>query len=638
MDSTHIAYHKCFIYAICFILFSFPNKAFKTFTLAQRLINIVYTLLHYTINNKYNKLPQSPHTTNPPTYTKNHQSYHYNLLEKPLQKKTSHPHPKPYPSLRGQKPTSIILLMWLAYLPITNQTNHIYHPPYAPHPHTHMDPSQHKLPPNTIPYIRHTQNHTHIILRPTSTHQTPHYYTNPHIAQQSYTYTTHTTSHKRSTSHTYPTYKHTHNAYTTHYNTSPSIPPTNILNPIHTPTHQSQDHLKKLTIPHLTYLMNRCPLGIHKWFLALIGYIVFLLYNKTSPLPKQNKPTSNKYPQSHAPTNIKIYHTYNTLVVLTIIIIYTHTHTLTSYKSPIPTPHHRSTQTYNHKSTITSTHQDHTHSHNTHDPPKYQAQHKIYTPMLPIITTSLIGHIQHITHLHLKTPKTINIHYYSWNNSTLIILSGDVKPNPGPLAHILDNLPREFTQRQKQYFIPNTITLKHQYTHLAELFKPYLSLQTHSIQNQDLPHLRNQSLAHATFPTHFQIYAFIITYSPIPQTCNQLMAENIDQDCLTILQRLQQLPTSTYLRKYPITTQPSPNITPTTITQAYTHINEKIAKGEILTITNLQTELPHLPQKITQELIKCTQQVKGYTPNTNPNTTNYTQTNTTSEANPQATT
>jgi exonuclease III len=116
------------------------------------------------------------------------------------------------------------------------------------------------------------------------------------------------------------------------------------------------------------------------------------------------------------------------------------------------------------------------------------------------------------------------------------------------------------------------------------------------------------------------------------------MAENIDQDCLTILQRLQQLPPRIYLRKYPITTQPSHNITPTTIIQAYTHINEKIAKGEILTITNLQTELPNLPQKITQELIKCTQQVRGYTPNTNPNTTNHIQTNTTSEANPQATT
>ena len=171
----------------------------------------------------------------------------------------------------------------------------------------------------------------------------------------------------------------------------------------------------------------------------------------------------------------------------------------------------------------------------------------------------------------------------------------------------------------------NTLTLKPHYIHLEELFKPYLTQLPHNTQNQELLHLGNQSSILAIYPIHFQIYVFIVTYSLIPQVCNQLIAKNIDQGCFIILQRLQQLPKNTYVENHQITNQPSHNITTITITQAYTHINEKTAKGEIITINNLQKNLPHLPHKITHILFNCTQQVRGYYPKTNLENINHTQ-------------
>ena len=132
--------------------------------------------------------------------------------------------------------------------------------------------------------------------------------------------------------------------------------------------------------------------------------------------------------------------------------------------------------------------------------------------MSPIQTTLHISNILYITHIHLQTLKdkfvqcyirdnttltilsgdietnpgphssslhinlnNIHIHHYTWNNATLILLIGDIETHPGPLTQILNNLPMEYTQRQQQYFIQNTLTLKQQYSHLKETFKPYIS-------------------------------------------------------------------------------------------------------------------------------------------------------------------
>ena len=166
---------------------------------------------------------------------------------------------------------------------------------------------------------------------------------------------------------------------------------------------------------------------------------------------------------------------------------------------------------------------------------------------------------------------------------------------PGPSLHILHNLPIEFTQRQNEYFIHNTITLKNQYAHLEELFEHYLNQTTHQSQTHDLTHLRKHSSLLSKYPTNYQLHAFIIAYSPIPSICNQLMTDNLDPRCLTILRRLHNQPPHTH----PMTQ----------------HIHN-IVKGHPITIQNLKREFPHISQKILEEVFKCTQPIKGYHPNT----------------------
>ena len=228
-----------------------------------------------------------------------------------------------------------------------------------------------------------------------------------------------------------------------------------------------------------------------------------------------------------------------------------------------------------------------------------------FTPLfeLPLLyisinTISHIGNIYYTTHLHLKNSKNKLIQYYTWNNITLIPLSGDIHPNPGPITNILKHLPKEYIQRQKQYFLPNTLALKHQYIHLEKLFEPHLTPATSSFQNHELPHLRTHSLLLSHYPPHHLRYALIIVYSPFPQICNQLMTTHLDPIYLTILRRLQDLPNDTLLT----TSHYSPsNISITTIAQAYSNINDKIAKGIPINPTTLKNDLPYLPTKIIHE-------------------------------------
>jgi hypothetical protein len=54
------------------------------------------------------------------------------------------------------------------------------------------------------------------------------------------------------------------------------------------------------------------------------------------------------------------------------------------------------------------------------------------------------------------------------------------------------------------------------------------------------------------------------------------------------------------------------------IAQTYTHINTKIARGKPINTPIMVKELPHIPQRILQELTKCTLPVTGYYPNIEP--------------------
>jgi hypothetical protein len=101
------------------------------------------------------------------------------------------------------------------------------------------------------------------------------------------------------------------------------------------------------------------------------------------------------------------------------------------------------------------------------------------------------------------------------------------------------------------------------------------------------------------------------------------MITNIDPICHTLLQKIHKLSSNAHPH-IPLQTNPTHNPKPTTIAQAYTHINTKIAKGETINITTLKKELPHIPPQILQELVKCTLPILGYHPNINPPQTTHT--------------
>ena len=189
-------------------------------------------------------------------------------------------------------------------------------------------------------------------------------------------------------------------------------------------------------------------------------------------------------------------------------------------------------------------------------------------------------------------------------------------PTPGPLSDITKSLPSEYKQRQKQYFTPNTTTLKHRYAHLESLFTPHLTHGTQNTLNHELIHLQQHKPLLSKYPIHLQIYALIITYSPIPQICNQRMITGMDPIGHTLLRKIHKLSQNTQLH-IPLKTIPTHHPRPTTIAQAYAHINTKIAKGETTNITTLKNELPYIPPQILLELTKCTLPIKGYLPCTN---------------------
>ena len=416
--------------------------------------------------------------------------------------------------------------------------------------------------------------------------------------------------------------------------------------------------------------MNSAPIEYHKWFPYLLCFVLVFYYNKvftllylpqgclyilwllTSHLPSkqhnttltpQYAPPNKFYPKtSHHPHQQKhsthhsqqTNHKLNTnithktplprqpicilLFMLLIPINSIHTKPPTTPNIPYQTTYIQNIYHIIHKATTNTDTPNHNHTkastiHITHH---FTPLNKLLSLHIPINTISHIGNIYYTTHLHLKNPKNKLIQYYTWNNITLILLSGDIHPNPGPITNILKHLPKEYTQRQKQYFLPNTLALKHQYIYLEKVFEPHLTPATSPSQNtphQELNNIHRHKSILSQHPLHSQIYALIIAYGPTPQICDHQMAEGLDPRCLIILNKLKEIPEST-----PTHIQHLHNLShhtsPTTITQAYSHINKLIAKGEVINMATLKQNIPHIPHQILLELIKCTHKVHGYHP------------------------
>ena len=141
----------------------------------------------------------------------------------------------------------------------------------------------------------------------------------------------------------------------------------------------------------------------------------------------------------------------------------------------------------------------------------------------------------------------------------LLMLCGDIEPNPGPMPNILQNHPNTHKNRSKTYFIPCTIKLQPEYQHLAIQFSPSIKLThpNHHITTTKYPHLSKYIYQNQHHPPPRLLCALIITISPILETCNQLLIETPTPDWTTTLLEkmtlLQNLPERHILRTHPYT-------------------------------------------------------------------------------------
>ena len=128
-----------------------------------------------------------------------------------------------------------------------------------------------------------------------------------------------------------------------------------------------------------------------------------------------------------------------------------------------------------------------------------------------------------------KPPKTTHHH-------KLIILSGDIETNPGPMPNIFINHPKKHKRLAKIYFIKNTIKLQPEYMHLAKTYAPFFTTThpTHIEHSTNYPHIHQyiQQILPQNPPSHI-IYALITTLHPHLNKYNdhyQLRNQNEETD------------------------------------------------------------------------------------------------------------
>ena len=263
-----------------------------------------------------------------------------------------------------------------------------------------------------------------------------------------------------------------------------------------------------------------------------------------------------------------------------------HLHPLEFPQRPLLTTHQ------NHKSTITSRYHT-THVHIPLHTTPHVHNHLILTKPIPHIppipSVTFISHILYITHTHLAHPKKHHLIYYMWNHSKIILLSGDIQPNPGPSPFMLNFLPTDTThtpkfnftshplfpphlcllqcgdihpnpgpmpdilhthptahkRRQLTYFIPTTIKFQPEYQHLAHAFAPIFK-PLHPLHAQTIisfPHLYRYTQLLTHHPPPRIIYALIVSISPSIDICNLTLQQAPTPDwTLQLLEVMSTLP------------------------------------------------------------------------------------------------
>ena len=137
-----------------------------------------------------------------------------------------------------------------------------------------------------------------------------------------------------------------------------------------------------------------------------------------------------------------------------------------------------------------------------------------------------------ITYQNQYQNQYTKIHYYSFGKSLILLRSGDIETNPGPMPNILETHPSPHRRRYKTYFITCKIKLQPKYQHLAKTFSPILKIDhpNHINATRNFPYLiryLNQKRQH---PTPRLLFALITTISPDINSCEHRLINIPNQD------------------------------------------------------------------------------------------------------------
>ena len=93
---------------------------------------------------------------------------------------------------------------------------------------------------------------------------------------------------------------------------------------------------------------------------------------------------------------------------------------------------------------------------------------------------------------------------YTFHSQLLLLLSGDIETNPGPMPNILQTHPPTHRNRCKNYFIECTIKLQPEYQHLAKQFSPIINIThpNHQDATNKYPYLSSYIHRNQHHPPH----------------------------------------------------------------------------------------------------------------------------------------
>ena len=210
--------------------------------------------------------------------------------------------------------------------------------------------------------------------------------------------------------------------------------------------------------------------------------------------------------------------------------------------------------------------------------------------------------------------------YYTLPNFLFILLSGDIKPNPGPHNHLLLYHPNDHKLRNRICFTHNLIQLKPEYQYISINFASHLihTHPQHQATHQIHPFLHRFITQHNQYPPPLILYILIVTISPLSIRYNLLLFQSSLLIHL-LLQRIflfTQNPYHTLSTPHPYTQFLNNNqelmTLPTTIhSTLYEHISQSNPPANFDSIKIL---FPYLPDPLIHKALRCTQPLLGYIP------------------------